>query len=120
MSIDFASEKPIFIQIAQMIENDILRGSIQENDRALSTNEIAKAYNINPNTAAKGINLLYSEEILYKKRGIGMFVSPGAKEKILKKRKAEFSTEFIIPLIKEAKDIGISVDELVQLIQEEI
>ena len=71
-----------------MIENDILRDVLLEDERVPSTNELAKLYAINPSTAAKGINILVDAGILYKKRGIGMFVSDGAKEVIRTKRKA--------------------------------
>ena len=81
-------EKSIYIQISEMIENDILRDVLLEDERVPSTNELAKL--INPSTAAKGINILVDAGILYKKRGIGMFVSDGAKEVIRTKRKARF------------------------------
>ena len=84
-------EKSIYIQISEMIENDILRDVLLEDERVPSTNELAKLYAINPATAAKGINILVDAGILYKKRGIGMFVSDGAKEVIRTKRKAQFS-----------------------------
>ena len=80
-------EKPIYLQIKEMIETDILREIFMEEERVPSTNELAKLYAINPATAAKGINLLVDEGVLYKKRGIGMFVTAGAKELIRKKRK---------------------------------
>lgn len=73
-----------------MIENDILRDVLLEDERVPSTNELAKLYAINPSTAAKGINILVDAGILYKKRGIGMFVSDGSKEVIRTKRKARF------------------------------
>lgn len=73
-----------------MIENDILRDVLLEDERVPSTNELAKLYAINPSTAAKGINILVDAGILYKKRGIGMFVNDGAKEVIRTKRKARF------------------------------
>ena len=73
-----------------MIENDILRDVLLEDERVPSTNELAKLYAINPSTAAKGINILVDAGILYKKRGIGMFVSNGAKEVIRTKREARF------------------------------
>ena len=73
-----------------MIENDILRDVLLEDERVPSTNELAKLYAINPSTAAKGINILVDAGILYKKRGIGMFVSDGAKGVIRTKRKARF------------------------------
>ena len=83
-------EKSIYIQISEMKENDILRDVLLEDERVPSTNELAKLYAINPSTAAKGINILVDAGILYKKRGIGMFVSDGAKEVIRTKRKARF------------------------------
>ena len=83
-------EKSIYIQIKEMIESDILRDILLEEERVPSTNELAKLYAINPATAAKGVNILVDEGVLYKKRGIGMFVSDGAKEVIRTKRKARF------------------------------
>lgn len=85
-------EKSIYIQIKEMIENDILRDILLEEERVPSTNELAKLFSINPATAAKGVNLLVDEGTLYKKRGIGMFVSAGAKKTIMEKRKNIFMT----------------------------
>ena len=79
-------EKSIYLQIAEMIETDILRDILLEEERVPSTNELAKLYAINPATAAKGVNILVDEGILYKKRGIGMFVAEGAKENILNRK----------------------------------
>lgn len=112
-------EKSIYIQIAEMIENDILRDIIMEEERVPSTNELAKMYTINPATAAKGINLLVDKEILYKKRGVGMFVQSGAKEKIKESRKAEFYERFIKSLLQEAGSLGISRQELIHMIETE-
>ena len=75
MKLEFNSEKSIYLQIAESIEDEILNGVIEEEAQVLSTNEMAAMYRINPATAAKGINILVNQEILYKKRGIGMFVS---------------------------------------------
>ena len=109
-------EKSIYLQISEMVETDILRDILQEEEKAPSTNELAKLYAINPATAAKGINLLVDEGILYKKRGIGMFVASGAKEKILAKRKGAFYENYIKALINEAQSLGISKEELIQMI----
>ena len=97
-------EKSIYLQIKEMIERDILRDILLEEERVPSTNELAKLYAINPATAAKGINLLVEEGILYKKRGIGMFVAEGAKAAIMKK------------LLSEAASLGISRKELIEMI----
>lgn len=117
MESNLKDDKPIFQQIAEKIETSILDGSIQEGDRVPSTNEFAKFYQINPATAAKGINQLVDQEIVYKKRGIGMFVAEGAREIILGKRKEDFYKDYIVPLKTEAGKLGISVEELKGLLE---
>lgn len=106
-------EKSIYIQISEKIENDILRDVLLEDERVPSTNELAKLYAINPATAAKGINILVDAGILYKKRGIGMFVSDGAKEVIRTKRKAQFYENYVSEIVNEAKTLGITKAELI-------
>ena len=110
-------EKSIYIQIKEMIENDILRDILLEEERVPSTNELAKLYSINPATAAKGINLLAAEGILQKKRGIGMFVAQGAREKITAKRKKNFYDDYIKSLLAEAGRLGITKRELIEMIE---
>ena len=110
-------EKSIYLQIAEMIETDILRDILLEEERVPSTNELAKLYAINPATAAKGVNILVDEGVLYKKRGIGMFVSAGAKEAILSRRKNEFYDNYVKKLLEEAASIGLGKEEVNQLIQ---
>ena len=111
-------EKSIYIQIKEMIENDILRNILLEEERVPSTNELAKLYTINPATAAKGVNILVDEGILYKKRGIGMFVATGAKTQIMEKRKKNFYNDYVKSLMAEADSLGISRQELIAMIQE--
>ena len=118
MNEQLTEQKSIYLQISEMIETDILRGILLEEEQVSSTNELAKLYTINPATAAKGINLLVDEGILYKRRGIGMFVSPGAREKILGKRRAAFARDPIAPLLAEAKSLGITREELLDMIRE--
>ena len=113
-------EKSIYLQISEMIENDILRDIILEEERVPSTNELAKIYAINPATAAKGINILVDSGVLYKKRGIGMFVASGAKENIKKRRQVEFSDKYIKTLLTEAESIGITKEELIRMIKESV
>ena len=110
-------EKSIYLQIAEMIETDILRDILLEEERVPSTNELAKLYAINPATAAKRVNILVDEGVLYKKRGIGMFVSAGAKEAILSRRKNEFYDNYVKKLLEEAASIGLGKEEVIQLIQ---
>ena len=109
-------DKSIYLQISQMIETDILRGILLEEERVPSTNELAKLYTINPATAAKGINLLVDEGILYKKRGIGMFVAAGATEMIHSRRKQEFYEVRLAELLAEAKSLRITREELIEQI----
>ena len=117
MNENLTQEKSIYLQIAEMIETDILRDILLEEERVPSTNELAKLYAINPATAAKGVNILVDEGVLYKKRGIGMFVSAGAKEAILSRRKNEFYDNYVKKLLEEAASIGLGKEEVIQLIQ---
>lgn len=110
-------EKSIYLQISEMIETDILRDILLEEEQVPSTNELAKIYAINPATAAKGINVLVDSGILYKKRGIGMFVAAGAKEQILKRRKEAFYNDFIKKLLHEAASIGLDKEQVIQMIR---
>ncbi len=112
-------EKSIYIQIKEMIEQDILRDILLEEERVPSTNELARLYAINPATAAKGVNLLVDEGILYKKRGIGMFVAEGAREKIRARRKKNFYQDYVKSLLAEAGSLGITKKELIEMIAED-
>ena len=112
-------DRSIYLQISQMIETDILRGILLEEERVPSTNELAKLYTINPATAAKGINILADEGILYKKRGIGMFVAAGAAVKIRTRRKKEFYECRLKEFCAEAQRLGISRDELIDALNKE-
>ena len=107
----------IYLQIAQMLEDDILRGVYREEEQVPSTNELARAYNINPATAAKGINLLVADGILYKKRGIGMFVAPGAGAVVRRKRKDAFYDGYIRPLVKESLSLELCGEELLAMVR---
>ena len=114
-----STDKSIYLQICEMIETEILRDILREEEKVPSTNELAKLYAINPATAAKGVNILVDEGILYKKRGIGMFVSTGAKEQILDKRRGNFYESYVKGMIEEAKSLGISRQELADMIIKE-
>ncbi|KPK89808.1 hypothetical protein AMJ80_09240 [bacterium SM23_31] len=118
MKPEFDTDKSIYLQIAESIEDDILQKNIEEEAQVPSTNQLAVMYRINPATAAKGINMLVNEGILYKKRGIGMFVSSGAVEKIRSKRRASFYDKYIVPLLDEAANLDISKDEITDMINE--
>lgn len=109
--------RPIFVQIAEQIENDILDGAIDEETQVPSTNEFAAFYRINPATAGKGVNRLVEDGILYKKRGIGMFVATGARQRLVGKRTDQFRDRFVAPLLVEAAKLGIEPEQVAQMIQ---
>ncbi len=111
--------RPIFVQIAEQIENDIIGGSLPEESQVPSTNEFAAFHRINPATAGKGVNLLVDDGVLYKKRGIGMFVATGARERLVAKRRDQFQNEYVKPLVTEAGKLGISESQLVEMIRRE-
>ena len=112
--------RPIFIQIAELVESEIVAGTMAEETQVPSTNEFAAYYRINPATAAKGVNLLVERGILYKKRGIGMFVSSGAREKLLQIRRNAFQVHYIQPLAREARKLGIDGDQLSDMVRQSL
>jgi GntR family transcriptional regulator len=111
--------RPIFTQIADQIENDIIAGSMPEETQVPSINEIAVFYRINPATALKGINVLVDDGVIYKKRGIGMFVANGARDRLVEKRRVQFTGDFIRPLITEAARLGITPTQLSTMLKQE-
>ena len=104
--------QPVFIQIMEIIESDIVTGAYETDALIISTTQISKVYSVNPTTAVKAISKLTDAGILYKKRGIGMCVAAGAKEKIMKRRKDIFLKQSVPALLAEAKTLGISLEEL--------
>ena len=117
MKLDLDQEKPIFIQIAEGIEDGILTGAFPEESQIPSITEFSVNYKINPATALKGINLLVDEEIVFKKRGVGMFVAKGAVSKLQKKRQNQFYDNCVSRLVEEAKRLGITSDEIIAMIE---
>jgi GntR family transcriptional regulator len=117
LNLDFNSEKPIYLQLAEEIEDAVLSGAYPEETQIPSTTEISVGYKINPATALKGINRLVDDGIVYKKRGLGMFVSTGAKEKILDKRKETFFETYITSLVSEARKLSISKEDILKMLE---
>lgn len=117
LNINPNTEKPIFIQIAEQLEDSIFTGVYPEETKIPSTNEISALLNINPHTVLKGMNLLVDEEIIYKKRGLGMFVKEGAVEKIRQKRQGQFYDQFIASLIEEANKLHMTKNEIISMIE---
>ncbi|WP_276356174.1 GntR family transcriptional regulator [Cohnella caldifontis] len=109
--------RPIFVQIAEKIEDDIIEGELPEETQVPSTNQFAALYRINPATAAKGVNLLVDEGILYKKRGVGMFVKEGARVQLREKRKSQFYEQYVVAMVREAAKLGITTDQLTEMIR---
>ena len=117
MGITNDSTIPIYIQIAEWIENEILADRIQEDGKVYSQYQLAELFNINPATAGKGLTILLDNGILYKKRGLGMFVQEGAKELILAKRRDEKLSKLAKEIVQEAKRLFVSNEELLDLIK---
>lgn len=105
-------DKPIFQQLADHITAEILKGTYPEDSQIPSINEFAEFFRINPATANKGINILVNQGVIYKKRGIGMFVATGARTILLQEGRQEFIRTFIVPLITEASTLGMSKDDV--------
>ncbi len=116
MKIDFESEIPIYLQIAAQIEDSILSGAFEEETQVPSTTEVSTLYRINPATVLKGMTLLVDSGILYKRRGVGMFVKEGALQAIREKRRQSFYDDYILKLLSEAKKLDIGEDELIRMI----
>ncbi|WP_214103740.1 GntR family transcriptional regulator [Acrocarpospora catenulata] len=114
----FDDRSPIYRQIADRIKADVLSEQIKGDEQIMSTNQYAAYYRINPATAAKAFQQLVDEGVLYKKRGIGMFVSPDARENLRAARRETFFAEVVDPMVTEAKTIGIPLGEVVQRINE--
>ena len=106
----------IYQQIAQLLEDGILRGEYPADSQVPSTNELARAFNINPATAAKGINRLVDEGLLYKRRGIGMFVAADAPQRLRAKRRDALAHGRVRDLVREAKRLNLTREELLQLV----
>ncbi|HEY2239077.1 MAG TPA: GntR family transcriptional regulator [Streptosporangiaceae bacterium] len=109
---------PLFTQIAERLAAEIADGGLAEGERVPSTNELAAFYRINPATAARGINLLADDGLLEKRRGIGMFVAAGARQRLLGQRRDQFTERYLRPLLTEATRLGIDAGELIELISD--
>jgi DNA-binding transcriptional regulator YhcF (GntR family) len=108
--------KPLFQQIAEQIESSIIDGSLPEEGQVPSTNELAAFHRINPATAAKGVHQLVADGVLYKRRGIGMFVSTGARTQLLERRREEFAKDYIAPLLAQARKLGMDAEQIKKMI----
>lgn len=117
MQVDLDGNKPIFLQLAETVEDNILKGIYAEETQIPSTTEVSVQLKINPATVNRGVNLLVDEGIVYKKRGLGMFVAPGARQKVIAKRKQFFFEKYVSSLLEEARNLGITRDEVIAMIE---
>lgn len=114
----FDEERPLFLQVAALLEEAILSGAYQEEGQAPSITELSVSCKINPATALKGVNLLVERGLLYKKRGLGMFVAPGARQRLEGERRRQFYADYIAPLLAEARKLGFTTGEVMEMMQE--
>ncbi len=114
----FDDRSPIYRQIADRIESDILAGALKADEQIMSTNQYASFYRINPATAAKAFQQLVDREILYKRRGVGMFVSPDAPARLRQEHRERFFAEVVEPMLAEARAIGIPLEDIASHIQQ--
>lgn len=113
----FDDRSPIYRQIADRIEADVLGGVLGADERVMSTNEYSAFHRVNPATVAKAFQRLVEEGVLYKRRGVGMFVSPTAREVLRARRREGFFGEVVDPMVAEAKAIGVPIDEVIARIR---
>ena len=116
----FDDRSPIYQQIADQIKNDILSGALGEDEQVMSTNQYAAFYRINPATAAKGFHQLIDEGILYKRRGLGVFVSPNARERLRGERRERFFEEVVDAMVAEARILGVELDDVIRRIKADL
>jgi GntR family transcriptional regulator len=113
----FDDRSPIYRQIAERIRSEVLAGHLAEDEQVMSTTQYATHFRINPATAAKAFAELVDEGVLYKRRGVGMFVAPGARERLRDQHRARFFAEVVDPMIDEAQAIGVDLEAVVERIQ---
>ncbi len=112
------SMKPIYMQVAEWLEGEILSGNIKEEERIYSQYQLAEMFNINPATAAKGLNILADDNVVYKKRGLGMFVSPKATEIVRKYRQNRILKQLVFDLVLEANRLDVGEDRLIEMFRQ--
>ncbi|OOC59448.1 GntR family transcriptional regulator [Paenibacillus ihbetae] len=112
----YPDNKPLFLQIKEKIEDQIVNDQLLEGEQIPSTTQLSSFYKINHITVLKGINLLVESGLIFKKRGVGMFVAEGAKEQLLRTRKNAFADDYVMPMVQEADKLGLSTEDLFEII----
>jgi GntR family transcriptional regulator len=114
----FDDRSPIYRQLADQVKADVVSGTLDGDEQVMSTNQYAAHYRINPATVAKAFQQLVDEQILYKRRGIGMFVSPTARDALRAQRRETFFSDVVDPMVAEAKAVGIPIGEVIARIEQ--
>ena len=114
---DFSDSEPIYIQIAEWLENKIVTGQLKEDEQIPSTTELSVCMKINPATIRKGVNILVDKGLVYKKRGMGMYVAKNANENVLDDRKVRFYDDYIAPLLAEAHRLGLEKKDIIEMLK---
>lgn len=114
----FDGRDPIYLQIADQIRQDVLRGDLQPEEQVMSTTQYATTFRINPATAAKAFAQLVDDGVLYKRRGIGMFVAPGARALLQAEGRESFFAELVDPVADRARVLGVPLDDVVERLRE--
>ncbi|GAB6092425.1 GntR family transcriptional regulator [Furfurilactobacillus curtus] len=117
MHFDFDGTTPLYLQVAEQIEEAILSGTYDAGEQVPSTTAISREFHINPATVLKGMNILVDRKVLEKRRGMGMFVLDGARERVTFNRRTDFFEQQVSPLVEAAKQIGLTEAELAALIE---
>ncbi|GAB4086586.1 GntR family transcriptional regulator [Myceligenerans cantabricum] len=113
----FDGPEPIYLQIAQMIRAQVLSGELAEDDQVMSTTQFATTFRINPATAQKAFGQLVDQQVLYKRRGLGMFVAPGARERLQADHRSRYFDEVLKPALAQAALLGVSDDDVVAYVR---
>ena len=114
---NFNDDTPIFVQLAQQLEEGVLSGAYPEDTQIPSITDFSVMYKINPATALKAVNSLVDAGLLYKKRGVGMFVEQGAREKLQGQRREKFYRDYVERIVREARNLGLSQPQLAEMIE---
>ncbi len=109
---DFRKQKPIYLQIADWLMEQVLQGQLVADDRMPSVRDVATQMGVNPNTVVRSFDYLQQEEIIYQRRGVGYFVCADARDRILAIQRREFLDEELPYIRQRMKTLGISIDEL--------
>lgn len=113
----FDERSPIYRQIADQIRADVLNGVLEPGKQIMSTNAYAAFHRINPATAARAFQELVEEGVLYKRRGVGMFISSDARALLVDRHRERFFGEVVDPMLAEAEAIGVPLDAVVERIR---